>query len=76
MDNKPKPATRGFASRFKDDDEEEDKPKAFIGKLKTVTEEFKPETKVSKDKLNFKSKNKIIEEDFSDDDTESKNNQQ
>lgn len=73
--NKPKP--RGFASKFIDDEEtdEIDKPRAFIGKLKTVTQEVKQDTVNNKEKLNFKSKNKIIEEDFSDDDNNDNDNQ-
>lgn len=72
---KTKPASKGFASRFKDDDdEEEDRPKAFIGKLKTVTDEVKHVSNTDNNKLNFKNKNKIIEEDFSDENDEKNNN--
>lgn len=78
--NQPKAESqaKGFGSRFKDDDDEEDKPRAFINKIKTITSELKPESKIDQAKgfKEFKKKNRIIEEDFSEDESDQKNDNQ
>jgi len=72
VESKP---TKGFASRFKDDDEEEDKPRAFINKIKTITTDVESSSKLnSKEAIAFKKKNRIIEEDFSEDEADNNSN--
>lgn len=81
IDDKPKPESkpRGFASRFKDDDddEEEDKPRAFINKIKTITSDVESSSKINpKEAIAFKKKNRIIEEDFSEDEADNSQDKQ